>query len=300
MKLICHIREARSKATHAARVELLALLRNYEAQPSDHGPLSDQPGVFWVELPDKWLPMVEPSFPLLGYTSAIDILEPAPTGSSRRNNVLAYHGKPYLVRRIYNEDEELIRSESPDMREFLLTGADGINSLIKGYRGTDAPGKRRGLPACDARLLVNLVTPQNQPGSFLDPFAGAGSIVQHAVQSGLAVSSCDLDEALAAGLTHLGSAHQVSDARKLPFDSDSFDAIATEPPFDRRHGRAVASAIAELYRVLTDKGRLAILCARWQARHLLSSADDLQLKNLLNCPIDRKGLKCSVLLWEKI
>lgn len=299
MKLICHIREARNKAANAARAELLALLRNYDVQPSDHGPMSDRPAIFWIELPDQLLPMAEQRFPLLGYTSAIDILEPAPTGSSRRKDVFRYHGKPYIVRSIYREDEELIRAESPDKREFLLTSVDGRKNLIKGYRGTDTPGKRRGLPACDARLLVNLVTPHDQKGKFLDPFAGAGSIVQQAVQSDMSVFSCDMDETLSAGLTWLGSEHRVSDARNLPFDSNSFDAIAAEPPFDRRHGHAAASSIPELNRVLVQGGRLSILCARWQTKELLSVTDDLPLTNMLSCPIDRKGLKCSILSWEK-
>lgn len=299
MKLICHIREARSKAVNAARAEILALLRNYDVQPSNHGPLSDQPAVFWIEVPDHLLPVAEQRFPLLGYISSIDILEAAPTGSSRRNDIFRYHGKPYVVRRIFREDEELIRSESPDKREFLLTGMDGRKNLIKGYRGTDTPGKRRGLPACDARLLVNLVTPHEQNGKFLDPFAGAGSIVQQAVQSDMSVFSADVDATLAAGLSHLGSEHRVSDARKLPFDNNSFDAIAAEPPFDRGHGRAAIASIPELNRVLALGGRIAVLCARWQTRELLVAASDLPLTNLLNCPVDRKGLKCSILSWEK-
>jgi len=261
--------------------------------------MSDRPAIFWVDLPDHLLPMAQPRFPLLGYTSAIDVLEPAPTGSPGRKKLYRYHGKPYLVRSIYSEDEDAIRSESPDKREFLLTDADGNNNLIKGYRGTDAPGKRRGLPAVDARLLVNLVTPQTQNGRFLDPFAGAGSIVQHAMRSGLTVASCDVDEALAAGLARLGSDHHVSDARRLPFDSNSLDAIATEPPFDRRLGRAAVSSLTELHRVLDRGGRLAILCARWQAREFLLSASELGLTILLSCGIDRKGLKCSILSWEK-
>lgn len=243
--------------------------------------------------------MAEQRFPLLGYTTSIDVLDPAPTGSSKRNNTLLYHGKPYLVRKIYTENEEQIRNESPDMREFLMTRANGNRALIKGYRGTGAPGKRRALPACDARLLVNLTSPGDRKGRLLDPFAGAGSVVQHAIKSGFAVSSCDLDESVTAGLAHLGSTHRTADARKLPFDSSSFEAIATEPPFDRRHGRAAISSLPELFRVLSNGGRLAILCARWQTRDLLATAQDLSLTELLNCPIDRKGLNCTVLLWQK-
>jgi tRNA G10 N-methylase Trm11 len=146
---------------------------------------------------------------------------------------------------------------------------------------------------------VNLVTPHNPDGSFLDPFAGAGSIVQHAGKSGLTVFSADVDESLAAGLAWLGSDHRVSNARSLPFDSNSFDAIATEPPFDRRLGRTAVASITELHRVLAHGGKLAILCARWQVRELLSTANELDLTNLLSCPLDRKGLKCSILSWQK-
>ncbi len=299
MKLICHIRDSRSKAKEAAGMEVVSLLRTYHVQQSNKGPMSDQAGIFWAELAEDWLPSAAAKFPLLGYTTAIDVLAPSPTGSARHRDILRYQGKAWQIRNLYREDEDQLRSEAPDKREFLLPDADGSTRNVRGYRGSDTPGERRGLPACDARLLVNLVTPHDQEGRFLDPFAGAGSIVQHALHSGLSVYSNDIDEKLAEGLTFLGSKHHVSDARTLPFDNSSFDAIATELPFDRHHGRIAIMSLNELHRLLVPGGRLAILCARWQTRDLLTLAKELHLTNLLSCPIDRKALKCSVLSWEK-
>jgi SAM-dependent methyltransferase len=185
-----------------------------------------------------------------------------------------------------------------DRRLFFLETGDGVVRPIKGYRGDGQPLSRRGLPVYDARLLVNLVfTPAK--GTFLDPFAGVGGIVLEAIQSGWDVLSADIDPALRHGLAHLGASHSVADARQLPIASASVGAIATEPPYDEQARDVLIPAFQELHRVLKVGGRLAVLCAAWQADALRQQGVVSGLTPYLDSPIDRKGVAVVALAWQK-
>jgi tRNA G10 N-methylase Trm11 len=168
---------------------------------------------------------------------------------------------------------------------------------VRGYRGDGAPLGRRGLPVCDARLLVNLVAPAG-PGRLLDPFAGVGGVALEARAAGWTVVTADLDPALRHGLGRLG-AHLVADAGRLPLRAGSVDALATEPPYDRQVGPLAGRALAEAGRLLRPGGATAWLCAAWQAPELRATAARLGLRVALDAPVDRKGLQVVALAWRR-
>jgi tRNA (guanine10-N2)-dimethyltransferase len=141
----------------------------------------------------------------------------------------------------------------------LLETSSGNLRPVTGYRGDGGNLSRRGLPVPVARLLVNLVA--TEPGSlFLDPFAGVGGIIIEALANRYEVVSSDWDPVLQHGLSHPGSHHIAADARHLPFPDETFDAIATEPPYREEATPLVVEALPELYRVLKKGRRLAMLC----------------------------------------
>jgi len=303
--LICHVRPARRKARVVATEEALSLLYDLQAAAPAGGPLSEQGGLFWITLPRDLLEAALTRFPQLGYTYAVDLLEPGselPSSFDRaqdsHSRLVRWRHKPYRLARVYEEDTQVVRENAPDRRSFLLETRSGTVRSIRGYRGDGQPSSRRGLPVCDARMLVNLVGAG--PGTlFLDPFAGVGGIVIEALASGYRVVSSDCDPALQAGLIHLGAGHCVADARRLPWSAGTFDAIATEPPYHKEAQPMVIEAVREMYRVLKTGGRLAILCTPGQAGDLRREAGSLGLRLYLDSPINRKGLDVVVLAGRK-
>lgn len=303
--LIFYLWPARRKARAVALAEALSLLRDLQARASDKGPLSEQGGLFWILLPSEKLELARLRLSRLGYTAAVDWIEPisAPVDHSKRRSsiptdVLQWHHRWYRRHRLFEEDPQAIREGAPDQRTFLLETADGGVRPVTGYRGSGGNLNRRGLSVPDARLLVNLVAAE--PGSlFLDPFAGAGGLVIEALASGYEVMSADVDPILQHGLAHLGAQHLVADARHLPFPDETFDAIATEPPYHSEATSLVAEALCEIYRVLKKGRRLAMLCAASQADVLRQQAASLGLHVVLDEAIDRKGLDVVVLVWLK-
>src|SRR5215469_10022933 len=303
--LIFYLRPGRRKARAVATAEALSLLQDLQATAPAGGPLSESGGLFWVSLPCDVLETALPRLPRLGYTYAVDLLEPVsehPSSFDRardaQEQLVRWHHKLYRLVRAYNEDAGAMRESAPDRRTFLLETSEGTVRPVRGYRGDGRPSSRRGLPVCDARMLVNLVAAG--PGtSLLDPFAGIGGIVMEALASGCKVTSADCDPTLQAGLAHLGAQHIVADARRLPWTAETFDAIATEPPYHEEAKPVVTEALREMYRVLKVGGRLAILCAAGQADGLRREADLLELKWYLDSPVNRKGLDVVVLAGQK-
>ena len=292
--LVVHQRTARRRARAAAVAEALALLHDLEPSAPAGGPLADRAGVFWVQLPERHLAAAGARFGRLGYSTAVDLLAGQGQGPAVR-----WRGRPWRLQRLHTEDPTDMREQAPDRREFLFEAADGQLRAVRGYRGSGAdPLGRRGLPVCDARLLVNLVAPAG-PGWLLDPFAGVGGVALEALAAGWRTVTADRDPALRHGLGRLGGGHLVADARRLPLRAGVLDAVATEPPYDRQAGPLAGLALAEAHRVLRPGGATAWLCAAWQAAGLRATADALGLRVALDTPVDRKGLEVVALAWRK-
>ncbi len=121
-----------------------------------------------------------------------------------------------------------------------------------------------------ARVLVNLS--RARPGShFLDPFCGTGGLLLEAAEMGCVPIGLDIDISILAGsqqnLTHFGIPFYggLADARVPPIRNESFEAIATDPPYGRSSstkGAAVISLIqtslASFAKILKAGGYLCL------------------------------------------
>jgi hypothetical protein len=293
--LVLHQRAARRRARAAAVAEALALLHDLEPTAPAGGPLGDRGGVLWVELPERHLAAAVARLPRLGYSTAVDLVEaaPAPTRARGRGRDPGWR----LVR-LHTEDPAGHRQQAPDRRQFLVEGGGERVRPVRGYRGDGQALSRRGLPVCDARLLVNLVAPAG-PGLLVDPFAGVGGVALAATAAGWRTVTADRDPALRHGLGHLGGGHLVADARRLPLRPSSVDAVATEPPYDPSVGTLADQVLEEVDRLLRPGGATAWLCAAWQAPGLRAAAAALGLRPVLDTPVDRKGTPVVALAWGK-
>jgi hypothetical protein len=295
--LVLHLRAARRRAGAAAQAEALALLHDLEPSAPAGGPLAERGGVVWVEVPEDRLAAAAARLPRLGYSTAVDLLV-ADRTAGRGQPAVRWRRRGWRLERLHAEDAAGHRERAPDRRVFLVEAGGGPVRPVRGYRGGAGPLERRGLPVCDARLLVNLVAPAG-PGWLLDPFAGVGGVALAARAAGWRVLTGDLDPALRHGLVRLGAAHLVADARALPLRGGSLDAVATEPPYDRSVGPLADQALAEACRLLRPGGATAWLCAAWQAPGLRATAAALGLRPVLDCPVDRKGVQVAALAWRR-
>ena len=283
--------------------EALALLHDLAPTAPAGGPGGDRAGRFWVELPERHLAAAAARLPRLGYSTAVDLVEPAPAAAGRARAGGGRRGRgqgrePGRLVRLHTEDPAGHREQAPDRREFLVEGGDGRVRAVRGYRGDGRALGRRGLPVCDARLLVNLVAPAG-PGLLVDPFAGIGGVALAAAAGGWTAVTTDRDPALRHGRSRLGAGHLIADARRLPLRPGSVDAVATEPPYDPTVGPLAAEALAEVARLLRPGGATAWLCAAWQADGLRAAAAGLGLRAALDTPVDRKGTPVVALAWRK-
>ncbi len=307
--LIFHLWNARRKARPVAQAEAVNLLRGLEPQVLPGGPLSEKGGVFWIAIPERAIPQAIPRLTRLGYTQAVDrvveVTENLPSNPKKaasQGELIRWNRRYHELVRLYKADKRAMRQRAPDRRVFMLKLADDDIQPVRGYRGDGQALSRRGLPPYDARMLVNLVTPdiEQAQATFLDPFAGIGGIVLEALTWPYVwVLSADDDAFLMHGLAHIGARHCVANARRLPFADATVDAIATEPPYDQLAEEIVKTALVEMVRVLKGGARLAVFCAAWQAEGLRDVAEALPITPYLDSPVDRKGTDCVVLAWRK-
>ena len=151
---------------------------------------------------------------------------------------------------------------------------------------------------------------------LLDPFAGFGGIVLEGRRRGFSIVASDIDPILRPGLAQVSDKKCViCDANYLPFPSATFDAIVTEPSFQRRHRQATLSALYKLRQVLKPYSRMVLLISEdmfpsvsgYFVNHLTSLTDTsglqyelpiAQLGGLLTSQYllrRNSGLKCYVL-----
>lgn len=308
--LIFYIRSGRNKAIVPAVVEALSLLRPFNPIASSSGPLADQKGVFWIGIECSLVQKCSHLFKQLGYTFAIDQAiclsvdqETDVNGLAvEEEKIVRWRGKRFRLHRLYREDPRFMRNRAPDRRAFLLEDRYGNVVTVKGYRGDGYDQSRRGLPVEDARMLVNLVTPDtgiDGKHRFLDPFAGVGGIVIEAIDGHFTTFSLDNEPRLRYGLRSFGAFHVVGNAMELPFASGTFSAIGTEPPYHRGIKSVLPTAFTEMHRILKEGGRLSILVSPWQAESLLNEADQVGMELFLASPVNRKGTPVVVLGWTK-
>lgn len=304
------MRESRVKAKVPAVMEALSLWRPFRPVAPISGPLAEKRGVFWIALDPQYVTTAISRLQRLGYSLAVDevltINNPEDIikeYSSDEKEAVRWRGVLYNLVRVYQENREGFRNRAADKRIFLLENDAGEVRPVKGYRGDGSILSRRGLPVEDARLLVNLVSPQETVSKelfFLDPFAGTGGIIIEALEACYTVVSLDTDKRLRHGLKALGARHLLADASHLPFAEWTFTAIATEPPYHRNTGPLMLNAFGEFHRVLKTGGRLSMLVAQWQAEPLLKHSATHHMRLLLASPVNRKGTEVVVLAWEKV
>jgi SAM-dependent methyltransferase len=297
-----HLHASRRRASNAGVAEALSLLRDLDPEAPAGGPLSEQGGLFWITVPPERLAPARERLARLGYTAAVDLVlpegDPRPPVEGTAVGSVRWRRRTCAVLRIYEHNPLARREGAPDRRLFLYETGAGEVRPVRGYRGSEAPLTHRALPVSDARLLANLVY-EAPPGVLLDLFAGAGAVVLEALANGWRVVSADIDVALRHGLAHLGARHVVADARALPLMDGTMDAAATEPPYDRATGGLMALALAELARVVRREGRIAILCAGWQAAQARAAAAELGLRSYLDTAIERRGTEVVALAWQR-
>ena len=296
---ICTVRPSRAKALGLARAEVAALMRDCDVVLPSGGPLSERRGVFWVDLEDDHAATLEERALRLGYTERIEELAAAtPSRRTGADRPLRWKGSWYQLVTVWESDQEEIRVSSPDMREFALCGEDGEVRTARGYRGDGSSLGPKALPVPDCRLLLNLVfAPEVR--SVLDPFAGSGGIVHEACRTGYSVASMDREPTVAPGLERFGSAHHVGDAGAMPYDRESFDAVATELPYAEERPQILRQWTQEMLRVLRPGARCSIMCSLPQRVPIAVAAHRGRATMEISEEIDRRGVRIGVLVLRR-
>lgn len=186
------------------------------------------------------------------------------------------------------------RSESPDQHTFPIY-QNGQLIPISGHN------VRRALSAMDARFLFNIAKLPPNP-CVLDPFAGFGGIIREGYRRNIPILASDINPILSFGLQSLTPhKYTLADARNLPFKSQTFDSIITEPPFNPKDQQAICEALPGLMRILKPNGKLILIIAQ----NMLTSVQaqcarhQLMLNQISTIPRDH-GLRCPVLVIQAL
>lgn len=151
----------------------------------------------------------------------------------------------------------------------LPVGRDVVISRDTKYRPYAPPATMSSLLS---RVLVNL-TRLSAGQIFLDPFCGTGSLVLEAVDMGLRAICVDINPKVLEAAEMLLSGYygfkevelRVGDSRHLPFEDESIDGIATDPPYgisSSTYGATLMGLyrdfLVEAHRVLKRDSRLVV------------------------------------------
>ena len=140
----------------------------------------------------------------------------------------------------------------------------------RSYKEEQRPGSLK--PPVAAALLEMLALQAGE--RLLDPCCGAGTILAEAARRGASVQGGDIDaEAIAASRSNIENTGlsvpiELWDARSLPLEDSSVDAIACNLPWDRQvaidgdEAEFYADICAEMERVLVTGGRVALLTSK--------------------------------------
>ncbi|MBT3603309.1 MAG: hypothetical protein HOE48_18190 [Candidatus Latescibacteria bacterium] len=195
---------------------------------------------------------------------------------------------------VFVQDIQNRRSESPDQHAFPVY----INNQLIHIQGHHVG---RALSAMDTRYLFNIADlPPN--ARILDPFAGFGSIIREGHRRNITIFASDIDPILSLGLQGLApQSYALADARSLPYKSQTFDAIITEPPFDAKRQQAIVEALPNLMCILKPKGKLVLLIAQNMLAPIQSQCTlhHLMLTQISIIPRDH-GLRCPVLVIQSL
>ena len=304
LHLLCSTQPSRSKAVSVAAEEMRTLFADCGVEIPSGGPLSDRSGVYWVDLPDRYLGTLDERAPWIGYTRTIQLLEPTEPGGLPRttDDVVRWKSSWYILTPIWTSDDEEIRMTSADRRTFYLRDARGGISRVNGYRGDGTEGGPKALPVIDSRLLVNLAY-RPEMRSLLDPFAGAGGIVVEALRRGLDVSSMDIAPHIAPGLERFGADHTTGDAAGMPYADRSFDGLATELPYSVEDPDALRRWVSEMARVLRPHARCAIMCSSEQRGMIQRDLDvrgaELGMDRCVAEYVRRRGTSVAVMVYTR-
>ncbi len=162
-----------------------------------------------------------------------------------------------------------------------------------------------------ARVLVNLS--RASPGNnFLDPFCGTGGLLLEAAEIGCIPIGLDIDVSMVAGsqqnLAHFEVPFYggLADAREPPIREESFDALATDPPYGRSSStkgtaivNLIVASLTSFAKVLKPGGYLCLALPLEYYKENLIPSDRFIIKETHTMRIHRSLYRHIVVLERK-
>lgn len=113
--LVLHLRSSRRKAREAACAELVALLRDLGAREARGGPLSEESGVAWVEVPASNSPEAVLRVKRLGYSGAVEVVQPhRDTEMDAAVRSVRWRRRDVALVPVYQDSHYHLRQSAPD------------------------------------------------------------------------------------------------------------------------------------------------------------------------------------------
>ncbi|MDB5178866.1 MAG: putative methylase [Patescibacteria group bacterium] len=163
-----------------------------------------------------------------------------------------------------------------------------------------------------AAALVYLSVPADDD-VFLDPMCGTGTVLLERARAGrygLLLGGDNDAAAVKAALANFGPRHQPRrierwDARHLPLEDASVDALATNLPWGRQIGRPedlpalYRDVLAEVARVLRPGGRAVLLSSEWELLKRLIKAQSRLKQERTISNIDVLGRRADIVVLTR-